>query len=167
VAGAGAAVHLVRRHPTVALGLAVLAVVLGLAVLAPWLRTVDPILFTPAVRLNPPSERFWFGTDGFGRDVYIRTLYAGRISLIVGLPVAAMSRALGLTIGLVAGYLRAAAAVLMRCRGFRSAWGTMRRTDSVAAGPGASATTARAASIRRGILVSLLGVGPHGRVGGQ
>ena len=69
--------------------------------LAPWLRTVDPIRFTPAARLNPPSERFWFGTDGFGRDVYSRTLYGGRISLIVGLSVATMSTALGLTIGLV------------------------------------------------------------------
>ena len=48
------------------------------------LNTVDPITFSPAHRLRPPSERFWFGTDGFGRDVYSRTMYGGRISLIIG-----------------------------------------------------------------------------------
>jgi peptide/nickel transport system permease protein len=103
-----------RRHPTVALGLALLVVVVGLAILAPWLATVDPVTFTPISRLKPPSERFWFGTDGFGRDVYSRTLYGGRISLTVGFSVALLASSIGLAIGLVAGYVRRADAVLMR-----------------------------------------------------
>ena len=39
----------------------------------------------PINRLRPPSERFWFGTDQFGRDVFSRTVYGARVSLIVGL----------------------------------------------------------------------------------
>jgi peptide/nickel transport system permease protein len=103
-----------RRHPTVALGIALLAVVALVAVLAPYLGTVDPRTFSPRSRLRPPSEAFWFGTDSFGRDVYSRTVYGGRISLAVGFSVALLSTVLGLVIGLVAGYLRTADAVLMR-----------------------------------------------------
>src|SRR5262245_61614544 len=104
----------VRQHPTVAIGLALIVAMAVLSALAPHLGTVDPIRFSPAQRLRPPSERFWFGTDSFGRDVYSRTMYGGRISLIVGFSVAMMATAAGLAIGLVAGYLRRADAILMR-----------------------------------------------------
>jgi peptide/nickel transport system permease protein len=109
-----AALRASRRRPTVVAGLVLLAVVAALAVAAPLLRTGDPITFNPIYRLRPPSARFWFGTDGFGRDVYSRTLYGGRISLVVGLSVALASTLIGLAIGLVAGYLRTADAILMR-----------------------------------------------------
>ena len=104
----------ITRHPTVALGLGLLALVALLAVFAPYLHTVDPVRFSPISRLKPPSERFWFGTDSFGRDVYSRTMYGGRISLLVGFSVALVASSVGLAIGLVAGYLRTADAVLMR-----------------------------------------------------
>ena len=109
-----AALRAVRRHPTVVVGLLLLAAVAAVAVGAPLLRTADPITFNPIHRLRPPSARYWFGTDGFGRDVYSRTLYGGRISLVVGLSVAFVSTLIGLAIGLVAGYLRTADAILMR-----------------------------------------------------
>src|SRR5262245_58873950 len=112
--GPSPALAFLRGHPTVVLGLALLGGVALVALLAPWLHTVDPVTFSPVSRLKPPSERFWFGTDGFGRDVYSRTLYGGRISLLVGFGVALASTAVGLTIGLVAGYVRTADAVLMR-----------------------------------------------------
>ena len=104
----------VRRHPTVAFGLALIAVMAVVSALAPHLGTVDPIRFSPAQRLRPPSDRFWFGTDSFGRDVYSRTMYGGRISLIIGFSVALLATTVGLVIGLVAGYLRTADAILMR-----------------------------------------------------
>jgi len=104
----------VRRHPTVAFGLALIAVMAAASALAPHLGTVDPIRFSPAQRLRPPSERFWFGTDSFGRDVYSRTMYGGRISLLIGFSVALLATTAGLAIGLVAGYLRTADAILMR-----------------------------------------------------
>ena len=103
-----------RRHPTVAFGLALIAVIALVSALAPHLGTVDPIRFSPAQRLRPPSDRFWFGTDSFGRDVYSRTMYGGRISLVIGFSVALLATTVGLAIGLVAGYLRTADAILMR-----------------------------------------------------
>ena len=103
-----------RRHPTVALGLALIGVIALASILAPHLGTVDPIRFSPAQRLRPPSDRFWFGTDSFGRDVYSRTIYGGRISLVIGFSVALLATTVGLAIGLVAGYLRTADAILMR-----------------------------------------------------
>ena len=109
-----AALRAARRHPTVVVGLLLLVAVAALAVGAPLLRTADPITFNPIHRLRPPSARYWFGTDGFGRDVYSRTLYGGRISLVVGLSAALASTLIGLAIGLVAGYLRTADAILMR-----------------------------------------------------
>ncbi|MEH3147458.1 MAG: ABC transporter permease [Methylobacterium frigidaeris] len=101
-------------HPGVLFGLAVLVVVLCAALAAPWLGTLDPIQLRPRLRLRPPSEAAWFGTDAFGRDVYSRVVYGARVSLMIGFCVAAVSVALGLVIGLVAGYIRWLDAVVMR-----------------------------------------------------
>ena len=68
-----------RRHPTAALGAAILAVMLAIAVFAPFLGTVNPIAIDPIHRLADPSARHWFGTDMLDRDVYSRTLYGARI----------------------------------------------------------------------------------------
>jgi peptide/nickel transport system permease protein len=103
-----------RRHPTVVLGVAILAVMTLAAILAPWLGTVDPLSLDPVQRLKAPSELHWFGTDSFGRDIYSRTIYGGRISLIVGVSVAFLGTLLGLLIGLIAGYSRIVDALVMR-----------------------------------------------------
>jgi peptide/nickel transport system permease protein len=112
-AGAGL-VAFVRRHPTVAVGGALLLLIVVVSIAAPWLGTVDPISINPSHRLRDPSAEHWFGTDRFGRDLYSRVMYGGRVSLIVGLSVAALSTVIGLAIGLVSGYLRAVDAVVMR-----------------------------------------------------
>jgi peptide/nickel transport system permease protein len=103
----------VRRHPTIVAGGAILAFMTAVALLAPWIAA-DPILFNPIDRLRPPSAEFWFGTDNLGRDVYARTVYGARISLIVGFLVAAVTVALGLVIGLTAGFYRGLDGVVMR-----------------------------------------------------
>jgi peptide/nickel transport system permease protein len=107
-------VSFVRRHPTVAVGGALLVVIVVAALAAPWLGTVDPISINPSQRLRGMSAEHWFGTDRFGRDLYSRVIYGGRVSLIVGLSVAALSTLIGLAIGLVSGYMRAVDAVVMR-----------------------------------------------------
>ena len=84
-----------------------------IAILAPWIAG-DPLKLAPINRLRPPSERFWFGTDQFGRDVFSRTIHGTRISLIVGLSVAAAASVLGLLIGLVCGFNRTFDAIVMR-----------------------------------------------------
>jgi len=104
----------VRRNPTIAIGAVLLAILLVIALFAPWIATSDPLKIAPVNRLRPPSERWWFGTDQFGRDVFSRTVYGARISLIVGLSVAVVSSVLGLALGLACGYFRRIDGVVMR-----------------------------------------------------
>lgn len=107
-------VRFVARNPTLVAG-GLCFVLLALSALAAPLWTArDPLQMAPAARLRPPSAERWFGTDHYGRDVYARTLYGGRISLRVGLTVAAASLLLGTAIGLVAGYHRSLDTVVMR-----------------------------------------------------
>ncbi len=104
----------IRRNPTIALGAVLLSVLIVLAIFAPFIATNDPFKIAPVNRLRPPSERWWFGTDQFGRDVFSRTIYGARVSLIVGLSVAAFSSVLGLALGLACGYFRKVDALVMR-----------------------------------------------------
>jgi peptide/nickel transport system permease protein len=103
-----------REHPTTALGAVLLIVMIVFAAFAPFLFTIDPIQFDPIDRLKSPSQASWLGTDMYGRDVYSRTVYGARVSLVVGLSVAALSIAIGLAIGLLAGYIRTLDAIVMR-----------------------------------------------------
>src|SRR5499433_1488905 len=104
----------VRRHPTIIVGAFLLLVMAAMAVFAPYLGTVDPQALSPIRRLRWPSAQYWFGTDMLGRDVYSRTIYGARVSLIVGLSVALCATLLGLVIGLVTGFNRATDAIVMR-----------------------------------------------------
>jgi len=103
-----------RRHPMAIVGGAILVVMIVVAVFAPWLGTIDPEAVAPAMRLKAPSSAHWFGTDMLGRDVYSRVIYGSRISMTVGVAVAALSIAIGLAIGLVTGFVRWLDAVVMR-----------------------------------------------------
>ena len=103
----------IRRNPTIFIGATVLAILALLAIFAP-LIAGDPLRMTPAQRLRPPSDAWWFGTDRFGRDVYARTLYGARISLVVGITVALAASVIGLAIGLVCGYFRTVDSIVMR-----------------------------------------------------
>jgi peptide/nickel transport system permease protein len=103
-----------RRHPTVAAGGALLILMLLMAVFAPYLGTVDPTALAPARRTRAPSAEFWFGSDMLGRDIYSRVIYGARVSLTVGLSVAAFASVTGLTIGLCSGFVRWADPILQR-----------------------------------------------------
>jgi len=102
-----------RRHPTVIVGGGVLVVMTLIAIFAPLIAN-DPMRLTPINRLKPPGEMYWFGTDFLGREVFARTIYGSRVSLMVGGAVALVSVAFGLAIGLVAGYVRWVDAIVMR-----------------------------------------------------
>jgi peptide/nickel transport system permease protein len=104
----------VRRNPTIALGAVLLSLLIVMAIFAPLIATTDPFKITPVNRLRPPSERWWFGTDQFGRDIFSRTVYGARVSLIVGLSVAAFSSIVGLALGLACGYFRHVDSIVMR-----------------------------------------------------
>lgn len=97
--------RLVTRK-TVMIGLLILAVVAALAILAPLIAPYSPSRLSVVNRLKPPSGVYWFGTDEFGRDVFSRTIYAGRLSLLVGASVVAFAAVFGVALGLVAGFFR-------------------------------------------------------------
>ena len=96
---------LIQRR-TVLLGLVVLAVIALLAALAPLIAPYAPNKLSVVNRLKPPSGVYWFGTDEFGRDVFSRTIYAGRLSLLVGASVVAFASIVGITLGVIAGFFR-------------------------------------------------------------
>jgi peptide/nickel transport system permease protein len=102
------------RRPLPVLGSALLIVLILSALFAPWLTPYDPFEMNVVDRLLPPNETYWFGTDAFGRDIFTRTLYGGRVSLVIGAAVAVAATLVGLLIGVVAGYFRTADAILMR-----------------------------------------------------
>lgn len=102
------------RNPTIAIGGGLLVTMVLVAIFAPLLWTTDPTALAPALRTREPSARFWFGTDMLGRDVYSRVLYGARVSLIVGVSVAFFASIIGLTIGLISGYIRVLDMVIMR-----------------------------------------------------
>jgi peptide/nickel transport system permease protein len=102
------------RHPTIAVGGALVLLMIAMAVFAPSLATVDPTALATSQRTRAPSAEHWFGTDMLGRDLYSRVVYGARVSLTVGFAVAAFSSIIGLAIGLISGFSRLADAVLMR-----------------------------------------------------
>lgn len=102
------------RHPMLVLGLVLLLAMLLAALLAPWLSPHDPTEMNVVQRLKPASATYLFGTDALGRDIFSRTLYGARVSLLVGFCVALLSVAVGIVIGTVAGFSRWADAVIMR-----------------------------------------------------
>jgi peptide/nickel transport system permease protein len=103
-----------RRHPRIAFGGTLLVALTLLSLLAPWIAPYDPVVLDVAHRLRPPNAQHWFGTDAYGRDILTRTLYGGRVSLLIGLTVAILSTVLGTAIGLVAGYFRWMDSLVMR-----------------------------------------------------
>src|SRR6185503_11342059 len=113
---------------SVRIGGTALAVLVLIAVAAPWLGSVDPTLFDAASRdLKPGASgeimtlegdmlkhTFLMGSDSFGRDIYSRVLYDTRVSLMVGLASALVALSFGIVLGLCAGYIRWLDGLLMR-----------------------------------------------------
>ena len=103
-----------KRNPTMMAGMAVVVIIVLLAIFASMLWTQDPIRPKPLNRFISPGSEHWFGTDNIGRDVYSRTIYGSRISIIVGSAVALISILSASVIGLLAGYYRRLDAIIMR-----------------------------------------------------
>jgi len=110
----GRVMTFVVRHPTIVAGGTLVGIMVLIAILAPWLGTVDPTALAPAKRLRAPSAQYWFGTDMLGRDIYSRVIYGTRVSLIVGFSVAFCTAAIGAFVGCISGFVRPLDAVVMR-----------------------------------------------------
>jgi len=120
--------RIVARNPSVIIGATIVVLLALVGALAPMLGTISPSEINPAYRNKKPgAERtlrtadgkevafvYRFGSDTLGRDVYSRVVYGTRVSLVIGLTVAVLSVAIGLTIGLIAGYIRWLDGIIMR-----------------------------------------------------
>ena len=93
-----------RRSIVGLVGLALVAVCLAVTALAPVLAPYDPIYADFANVLSPPTWQHPFGTDDIGRDILSRVIYGARISLSAGLAPVLFALAVGLPLGLIAGY---------------------------------------------------------------
>ncbi len=113
-AGLTGVLGLASRHVAVTVGLIVTVTMVLIAICAPLLASHDPAAISPLSRLKPPSLDHLFGTDMLGRDIFSRVVYGARVSLTVGLVVAALSSGIGLLLGLVSGYFRILDGLIMR-----------------------------------------------------
>jgi peptide/nickel transport system permease protein len=85
-------------------GLVLVALFVALALLAPWIAPHDPVAASWSAIRKAPSLEHWFGTDEIGRDVLSRVVWGTRASLLAGLVSVSIAMALGVPIGLSAGF---------------------------------------------------------------
>ena len=85
-------------------GFFVVAVLVLVALFAPWIATHEVGATNLSQRYLPPSTTYWFGTDSTGRDIFSRVVFGARISLQVGMIVVAVSTVVGTMFGALAGY---------------------------------------------------------------
>jgi peptide/nickel transport system permease protein len=92
------------RHPSLAIGVGTLVLLLVVAIAAPWIAPYSPIKTDMTKTLVPMSEAHWLGTDQYGRDVLSRILYGTQVSLKVAFAVVLLSLTAGTLIGALAGF---------------------------------------------------------------
>jgi peptide/nickel transport system permease protein len=97
-----------------AFSLLLVILIVLLAVLAPWLAPHDPFATDLMAVMEPPSARYWFGTDGQGRDIFSRMLFGLRVTLGMGLASLVVGGVIGAVVGFCAAYYRRLDGILMR-----------------------------------------------------
>ena len=96
----------VQKNKLAMFGLFIFMTLVGIAIFAGFFLDYDTQVIGQSMkeRLQPPSPKYWFGTDEYGRDVFARILWGTRISLFVGLFTVALAMTVGSIIGALAGY---------------------------------------------------------------
>lgn len=93
-----------RRSRNVVIGATILGIIVVMCLAAPLITPFDPIEISPRDRLQPPGPVHLFGTDDFGRDIFTRVLYGGRLSLLVGIISVTLACSVGTLLGIIAGF---------------------------------------------------------------
>ena len=101
-------------NPALIIGAIGFLVILVVAILVPLFSSVDPNAMSVTERFKAPCAKYIFGTDEYGRDIFIRLMYGARVSIWVGGCVAAFSCILGTIIGVYASYFKILDQILMR-----------------------------------------------------
>lgn len=97
-------VRVLLTNPVAVVSGVILLILTFVSVFAPLLVPKDPFFLDPINRLLEPSRQNWMGTDDFGRDIFSRILYGGRVSLLIGVSVMLAAAFFGTVLGLVSGY---------------------------------------------------------------
>jgi peptide/nickel transport system permease protein len=97
--------RLFREKPLGAIGFVICMIFLFAGIFADLIAPYGFNQIMPINRMKPPSERFWFGTDNLGRDIFSRILYGARLSVIIGLSAATLATFISVFIGITTGYL--------------------------------------------------------------
>jgi len=101
--------YLLRRYARnrlALIGLWVVLLIIGLAIFAPWIAPHNPIKTNFENLLKPPASAHIMGTDDLGRDILSRIIYGTRTSLLAGVISVGIAVAIGLPLGLLAGFYR-------------------------------------------------------------
>jgi peptide/nickel transport system permease protein len=93
-----------RKHRMATVGLVAIALLVLTSYCAPFVFNLDPYGVNLRAYRKPPSSDHWLGTDAAGRDVLSRLIYAGRVSLSVGVVAVGIYTAIGVTLGALAGF---------------------------------------------------------------
>ncbi|MBK8027167.1 MAG: ABC transporter permease [Chloroflexi bacterium] len=136
------------RSLNIALGAGILLVIVLLGLFASNLSSYDPLLVTPALRLQEPNPEHLFGTDDFGRDVFTRIAYGARLSLLVGFVSVAIAATIGIPLGMIGGYFGGRVDALI-----------MRAMDVMLAFPGILLALAIVAILGRSLTNVMIAVG--------
>ena len=95
---------ILRARPSFAVGYGIVATVVVIALLAPWLAPYGPMTADPSVYLLPPGGNHLLGTDGTGMDIFSRVLFAPRIDLALAIVGTFVSATIGGGVGALVGY---------------------------------------------------------------
>ena len=95
---------LVQTRPVATLAISTLLLIAFAALLADVVATHDPLIQDVAQRLRPPGVEHYFGTDGFGRDIFSRVVHGARVSLLVRFTAVVAAAVSGISIGTFSAY---------------------------------------------------------------
>jgi peptide/nickel transport system permease protein len=93
-----------RKYPSIWVGMAVLVIFLFIILFADQIAQQSPLAQDLALRLKPPSEAHWFGTDELGRDIFSRVIHGAQVSLPASFVVVIVGVAIGSFLGALAGF---------------------------------------------------------------
>lgn len=96
--------HVLSENPVTLVAAGLFAFFVLIAIVGPWIAPYDPLASDSASALQPPTLKHWFGTDAIGRDILSRALVATRLDLGIAVSAVVLSFAIGITLGLAAGY---------------------------------------------------------------
>lgn len=97
-------IDFIQRNKLFVLGIILFSIILIMAIFAPWVVPYDPTNINFKDKLLAPGWAHWMGTDELGRDIFSRVIYGAQTSLIIGITVIALSMAIGVPVGMMAGY---------------------------------------------------------------